>query len=462
MHPRKPSLLNLAELGLPRDVRMLIYAQLTHEEISQVGLTHGILIYPQDALNVCTDVAMFDKIVHLTPADVKLNFGLVLGHAVASNNVELADHIYRWAGTVPTLVGMLSEAPTLEMIKWIAPLAPGGSVIDGTITSQMAYELAKHHHTISKNSMGMGYTDEELRVIVPAMAALGTNTDEIMHGCVLSQRWLLCIELQEWIDESSHYEIVQNGPDALLHIIAPYSDIHYDAWKHSPTRAEWALLQWPVHHMRPIDHLHAIWLREHGVVLDLSHAHMQPWLLDFNYAHVDMWHMPGFTCEHYPRMASLIPLPTEITCTTLPEIQWLYARGVPIKSAYLSIKSTHLATSQPPHDVIAWVLENTTQDLKFNFINQELRTVQLLHAYGWKPFDDKTLHAIRRVDTFLWMLNKYGAEPNIWLLINRMSPKVYDAVYAQQPNIPPSVYHLGIENKVAKQWLEKKRGLATL
>jgi hypothetical protein len=445
----RPTLLNLSQ-WLPRDVRVLIYAQLTHEEIAQAGLAHGILIYPQEALNACTDVVTFDKIMHLASAESKLNFRPVMENAVASNNVELANYIHSWSGTVPTL-GMISQAPTLEMIKWIAPLAPSGSIDSIPITSAMALTLTRWHHQCYMSSMGMGYTIEELRVIVPALAAIGTNTEQIMHGCVEAARWDVCVELQEWIGELSHDAIVQNAPDALLHVVQPYNSIHRDAWMHSPARAEWALLHWPVHHMTPIDHAHAIWLREHNCILDLSHSHMQPWMLDFNYAHVDMWNMQAFTCEHYPKMESLMPLPTEIRCTTLPEIQWLYARGVPIGSKYL----THDNLS---HDVYAWVLENTTQDLKFNITTQELRTVILLAEYGWKPFDDKTLHTVRRVDTFLWMLNKYGAEPSIWMLINRMSPKVYDAVYSVQPSIPPSVHHLVIENKIAKAWLEKKRG----
>jgi hypothetical protein len=168
--------------------------------------------------------------------------------------------------------------------------------------------------------------------------------------------------------------------------------------------------------------------------------------LDVGILFAEQWET--FPVAYYDRMYALMPLPREIkSFMSCGQAQWLYAHGV--------LPSYFILTRIYDCEYAEWLLtrKNAKYDMSFAISGHEPRTVELLCKHGWEP-QGQYLDCVMRVDTFRWMLAKFGAYPEIYKLIDNMSPLLYDEVYACCKPPPYAMWYTRCIDTV--QWFHKK------
>lgn len=411
------------------------------------GMSNIGLKYTQVVLHEVTTLEVFIDITR-KPLHADVSYDYIMHVAVSRNDLAWAQEIHRISPKTLPCVDSLTS-PSLEMVEWVSPIAPEECVDATVLTSQMIEILHAHKHTVPVKCVGMGYTDVELCACITMLKLQGNLHDikSVMEGIIAARRWDLCRRYRVLIPSDSHYEIVSTGPDDLLQHVTHFDSIHEAAWEHSQERAEWALKQYPPgdESVTALTKEHVIFLRERSINVDFSELKLEPWMLQFGYFDSHMWNV--FPIEYYPQLHGRVDFPKTLTVRDRARLQYMHASG-------LIIPANMLKNQELSYEFVEFVLANSRQDLRFNITYQSVPLVELLIKHGW-TVQPNNLHGVHRVDTFLWMLARFGSDAEIWRKVDAMHHNIRDALFEAQPDIPADIFQHA-KTDSARAWLQTK------
>jgi hypothetical protein len=455
LHPQVPSLLGLSR-WFCRDLRKKIYSYMSAYDISIVKLTHMIATI-RDMVWILRDTArleVFRIVAEMHMIDGKCiisqHADAIMRAAIERNDLEFAKYVQKVMFCAIDL-SMLAKNMTMEMFDWVLTNATRRGVTPGdvVITPEMLARLRACGYNIDKMSwvgIGLGCSMEDI------IACRGSSA---IVGVIRSARWdLLAIILEkkpEWAELSTlaEKEIIQCAPACIFDrfIKTMRADGHMRAWKHSPERALRALEMDTSGPIVVKHEAHARMCIAHGRKPVPYRTHNDTWQLDLGMYTRDSWYR--FDSMHYPRLHTLIALPAAITSSlNLSQMRWLYEHGVPFSKNFSM-------TSIVTYEHVKFVLACYKPDLQnVTITNQDPATVQLLYDHGMRASGTTYLDRVYRVDTFRWMLGKFGAYPEIYESIDQLDMVLHEELYAVCK--PRSNAMQMTRSIYIAQWLHKK------
>jgi hypothetical protein len=451
-HPRTPCLLGL-DRWFCRDLRKKIYSYMSESNIGIVKLAYKMTSV-RDSIRILRNTCrleVFRMVAEMHMLDgrctISYHANEIMKDAIGRNDLEFVKYVHSVMFCDIDL-SMLKSYDD-QMFDWVLENATRrrGTHDSIAITPHMRARLhAIGYEAEDISSMGVG------RGCEPEDIMKCEYVSYAVVGVIRSARWEVLTSILDTgyeLTSLAEKELIRHAPDAIFNRCIKHMPTygHMRAWKHSPERAARAL--------ELDDTVPIIVKHEAHAKLCIAHGRKpmacttkphDTWQLDLGMYNDGSWYK--FDSMHYPRLHTLIALPKYICHSmTLPQMRWLRARGVIFsKNFSMNVIQTY--------EHVEFILNCYKPDWDgVQITSQDPATVQLMHDNGW-TVTGKYLTHVYRVDTFRWLLNKFGAYPEIYELIDQLDIVLHEELYAVCK--PPANAMTWTKSIHIAQWLHRK------